>query len=68
MLTIEKKCAGRKKVSEWAHHFPPIVFNVDIVGNTDITIFACLPKIWRRYVELLMNIARSFLVQIAEIK
>ncbi len=68
MLTIVKKCAGRKKISEWADHFPTIVVSVDIVGNTVITIFACPPKIWRRYVELSMNIARTFLVQIAEIK
>ncbi len=66
VLTIEK-CAPRKKVSEWVHHFSPIVVNADIFGNTDITIFACPPKIWRRYEELSLNIARSFLVQIAEI-
>ncbi len=46
---------------------PPIVVNVDIFGSTDVTIFACPSKIWRRYVELSVNIARRFLVQIAEI-
>ncbi len=40
VLTIEKKCARRKKVSEWAHHFPTIVVNVDIFGNPVIRIFA----------------------------
>ncbi len=66
MRTFEKKCARRKKVSEWAHHFPPIVVNVDIFGNTDIAIFACPPKIGRRYVELSMNVAGSFQMHIAE--
>ncbi len=63
----DKMCT-QKEGFRMGSPLPTIVVNVDIFGNTEITIFAYPPKIWRRYVELSRNIARSFPVQIAEIK
>ncbi len=65
VLTIEKKGVHAER---FPNELRPIAVDVHIFGNTDITVFVCPPKIWRRYVELSMNIARSFLVQIAESK